>query len=193
MAHLYRLTCACDLINEWKTTMKVSLLTAATLIIVFGLTGCTGPSSSTSPRPAGPAAVPDSAPPSGTAEAQPGASAAVQTTAPPAAQAPAPIADPEGDKVPVTDDSASTTNAADSAEIIEAAKQWHSAEKEALFHEKMDGSGLSSHVPIEQGDTFYRQAAAACQRRFDGQTPALQGVWLEIENLALSVYCPEVE
>jgi hypothetical protein len=81
---------------------------------------------------------------------------------------------------------------ADSARIIELARQWHSAEKEALFHEKMDASGLSSNVPPEQAETFYGQAAVACQRRFDGHTPPLEGVWVEIESLALSVYCPEL-
>jgi hypothetical protein len=72
------------------------------------------------------------------------------------------------------------------------ARQWHSAEKEALFHEKMDGSGLSSHVPAEQAEAWYGQAAAACQRRFDGYMPALQEPWSEIEKLALSIYCPEL-
>ena len=92
-------------------------------------------------------------------------------------------------KVHFTGDYAQATPA-DSAKVTELAKQWHSAEKEALFHEKMDGSGLSSSVPPEQAESFYGRAAEACQRRFDGYKPPLEGASLEIENLALSVYCP---
>lgn len=115
---------------------------------------------------------------------------------PPAAEAPAaPDASPAQPAEGKANFSGDYTKAspADSAKIIELAKQWHSAEKEALFHEKMDGSGLSSNVPPEQAETWYAQAAGACQRRFDGYMPPLQGVWLEIENLALKVYCPELK
>lgn len=181
--------------------MKVSLLTAAALIGVFGLTACTGPSRSTSPAPASPApttASTASAQPSGTAEAQSADPAAaqppVQPISEPPAQSSAPtagLAQSAPDKVHFTGDHA-RADVADSAKIIELARQWHSAEKEALFHEKMDGSGLSSNVPAEQAEAFYGQAATACQRRFDGHTPPLEGVGLEIENLALSVYCPEL-
>ncbi len=174
--------------------MKVSLLTAAALVSLLGLTGCTaGPSQSTSPTPTSPAPATTSTastPPQGTAETQSAGPAGVEPTAQPEA----PAADPApsiGGKAHFTGDHAKTT-AGDSEKIIELARQWHSAEKEALFHEKMDGSGLSSHVPAEQSEAWYGQAAAACQRRFDGHTPPLQGPWAEIEKLALSIYCPEL-
>ncbi|CAH0157645.1 MULTISPECIES: hypothetical protein [unclassified Arthrobacter] len=170
--------------------MKVSLLTAVALIGLFGLTGCTGQSQGTNSAPESPAATTASAPPPGTA-AESTDSAVVPDAALPPGQLP-PTAIPnqlaEG-KVHFTGDYTKATPA-DSAKIIELAKQWHSADKEALFHEKMDGSGLSSNVPPEQAETFYGRAAEACQRRFDGYKPPLEGSSLEIENLALSIYCP---
>lgn len=178
--------------------MKVSLLAAA-LIGLFGLTACTAPSGSTSPAPASLApatATTASVPPSGTTEAPATDLATDPSAAQPddPAQAKAPAAGPApaaGDKAHFSGDHA-TTDAAESAKIIELAKQWHSAEKEALFHEKMDASGLSSHIPAEQAEAWYGQAAAACQRRFDGHMPPLEGPWAEIEKLAVSIYCPEL-
>ena len=178
--------------------MKVSLLTAAALVSLFGLAACTSQSNSSAPASPGPTtASTASAPPSVTAEAQSADPAAAQPTVQPTVQPTTPAADSApsaAGKVHFTGDYTKTTvaDSADSVKIIELAKQWHSADKEALFHERMDGSGLSSHVPAEQAEAFYGQAAVACQRRFDGYAPPLQGVWLEIENLALSVYCPEL-
>lgn len=190
--------------------MKVFLLTAAALIGLFGLTGCSGQPRSNTSEAASPAATPASTSPSETAgsrstdpaaaqpteqpAAPPADALAVPPAEPPAAQATPPAANPapaiEG-KVHFPGDY-TKASPADSAKIVELSKQWHSADKEALFHEKMDGSGLSSNVPPDQAETFYGQAAEACQRRFDGYKPPLEGVRLEIENLAVSVYCPEL-
>ena len=173
--------------------MKASLLTAAALIGLFGLTGCTGQAQGTNSAPESPASPTASAPPSGTAGAE--SADAALPPAPQTAHPTSPAANSseftEG-KVHFTGDYTKATPA-DSAKITELAKQWHSAQKEALFHEKMDASGLSSNVPPGQGETFYGRAAEACQRRFDGYKPALEGASLEIEELALSVYCPGLE
>lgn len=183
--------------------MKVALLTTAALIGLFGLTGCTGQSQSpTTSAPADSAAPTTSAATPETAEAEPTDPAAAPSSAEPPAESTEPAAAPatapaasapkeiEG-KEHFAGDHASA-GPADAAKIKGLAKQWHSAEKEALFHEKMDGSGLSSSVPAEEAETFYGQAVAACQRRYDGYAPPLQGAALEIEKLALSVYCPEL-
>lgn len=173
-----------------------AFLTAAALIGLFGLTACTGQSQGANSAPAGPAspaATTASVPPSGTADASSTDTSA--PVAPPVVQPPPPAANSsaltEG-KVHFTGDYTKMTPA-DSAKVIELGKQWRSPDKQALFQEKMDGSGLSVNVPPEQAETYYGRAAEACQRRFDDYRPPLEGVWLEIENLALSVYCPGLE
>lgn len=183
--------------------MKVFLLTAAALIGLFGLTGCSGQPPATTSAPASPAATTASTP-SDTAEApssDPGPAQATEPVPAPAQateQPAAPAAPPAANPVPAIEGKVhfpgdyTKASPADSAKILEISKQWHSADKEALFHEKMDGSGLSSNVPPDQAETFYGQAAQACQRRFDGYKPPLEGVGLEIEELAVSVYCPEL-
>lgn len=174
--------------------MKVALLTAAALITVLGLSGCAGQSLNTPSASASALASPST--PASAASASPAAVSSSPATMPPPAQANAAAPDaapamPAESKGHFNGDHAQGT-AADSAVILELAKQWHSAEKEALFHEKMDSTGLSSHVPPEQAEIWFGQAAVACQRRFDGYTPPLEGVWKDIEYLALGEYCPEL-
>ncbi|MET4136472.1 hypothetical protein [Pseudarthrobacter sp. PvP090] len=180
-----------------------ALITAAALIALFGLTACTGQSETANPAPASPSATAASGPAEAPAADSASAPAAPAAPAAPPAETPAadsaPAAPPAANPSPLTEGKVHFTGdytkltPADSAKITELGKQWRTADKQALFQEKMDGSGLSRNVPPEQAETFYGQAAEACQRRFDGYKPPLEGVWLEIENLALSVYCPGLE
>ena len=188
--------------------MKVFLFTAAALIGLFGLTGCTGQPQSTTSEEASPAAststsptetaAPSSDPAAAQPSEQPAAPPADAPAVPPADASAAQAAPPAANPAPAIEGKVhfpgdyTKASPADSAKIVELSKQWHSADKEALFHEKMDGSGLSANVPVDQAETFYGRAAEACQRRFDSYKPPLEGVWLEIENLAVNVYCPEL-
>lgn len=161
--------------------MKVSLLTAAALASLLALSGCGAAAQST---PSGAAAVSGTASPSGMAEAQSTASAEAAPTTQAALST-------EG-KVHFSGDYTKTT-AADSEKIIELSKQWYTPEKEAVLREKMAGTGLASNIPQEQVDLgWYVRTATACQAKFDGHKIPMEGVWVEIDKLVTSTYCPEV-
>lgn len=94
-------------------------------------------------------------------------------------------------KAHFTGDYAMTT-AADSAAIIEIARQWSTPEEKDALKAKMDAAGLSSSIPAEIAPTWYSRAAVSCQAKFDGHPMPVDGVYAQINTLILDTYCPEL-
>jgi hypothetical protein len=87
----------------------------------------------------------------------------------------------------------SQTTEADSNAIQELSKQWVTPEKQAALKAKLDAAGLSSNIPAEiQPDWYSVRSGAICQMRFDGHTREPEGVFIEIEKIVVSEYCPEL-
>lgn len=64
--------------------------------------------------------------------------------------------------------------------------------EETTLRTLVANAGLTSQIPKGTEDSWYRGAAANCDAVKAGHPAPLEGVWAELDNLALKAYCPEL-